>query len=77
MLGSVGLRVTFCIMFRDSFGDVQQVQYPEWEYIKHYLVFPSLPEFPGVFRKQVSISQLPELEQDLPKFVNPQFFMLK
>jgi len=35
---------------------------------------PSLPEFTGVFRKQVSISRLPELEQHLQEVLNPQLF---
>jgi len=35
---------------------------------------PSLQEFMGVSQKQVSISRLPELEQDLPEVLNPQLF---
>jgi len=35
---------------------------------------PTLPEFLAVSRKQMSISCLPEPEQDLPEVLNPQLF---
>jgi len=35
---------------------------------------PSLPEFPGVSWKQMSIFQLPELEQDRPEVLNSLLF---
>ena len=35
---------------------------------------PSLPDFPGVSQKQISISRLLELEQDLPEVLYPQLF---